>query len=321
MMSPTLRLTTSLLWAFFVIDSLGQQTGLIMCDDGETMGYTDITELRNDLLIPEGEGVFTLCPDSVFDLTAEPLTVSHSVVLKCGENGSFFDNCIFEGGKNQVIIEGDLAFIEFHGLIFQLSNQTSILIVANDSFVTFSECLWRDHVGDSLVLIVEAPPFSGGIVVPDGDDDFDNTTDLQLNSTDANSTGTLLTNNTGDFDGIPGPGEIAGAMLEDGTGNPDDALEYEPKAEIIIDPPYYAPGEITIDPPHEGGDIISGDIRDQPTTIDDRTVYDAYQKIAPSLGRKRAHHGGRLLLLSTMNTSVTFEQCEFLVSSRSHAQA
>jgi len=233
-------------------------------------------------------------------------------VLKCGENGSFFDNCIFEGGKNQVIIEGDLAFIEFHGLIFQLSNQTSILIVANDSFVTFSECLWRDHVGDSLVLIGEAPPFSGGIVVP-GDDDFNNTTDLQLNSTDANSTGTLLINNTGDFDDIPSPGEIAGAMLEDGTGNANDALEYEPKAEIIIDPP----GEIIIDQRYEPGDIVKGDIIDQPTTSDDRT----YQKLAPSLGRKRAHHGGRLLLLSTMNTSVTFEQCEFLVSSRSRAQA
>jgi hypothetical protein len=77
------------------------------------------------------------------------------------EDGSFLNNCTFDGGDHQVIVKGDLSSIEFEGLTFQFSEQASVSITATDSSVTFFDCLWRYHVGDTIVVIGEAYDVTG----------------------------------------------------------------------------------------------------------------------------------------------------------------
>ena len=267
-----LLLLKSLIWAVFV-ESL-DRIGPAQCNDGLTAGYMNVTDLRSDLLLENGAAVVTLCPDAVFDLTGEPLTITQSVILKCGEDGSFLNNCTFDGGDHQVIVEGDQASIEFHGLAFQFSEQTSVSIIAMDSSVTFVDCLWRYHVGDTIVAIGE---------VRDG------------NATTANHTVSNWTDSTdssGLFNETEVLGDPEGAMLANGTGNPDDALQY----------PLNATEETPIDPLPVTVDTI-----DTPTRLSG-----AEGNQAPSRMRKRSHHGDRLL--SAMNTSIYFDRCDFSVS-------
>jgi hypothetical protein len=266
-----------------VVESFGRQIGPAQCNDGITAGYMDIADLRSDLLTKNGDSVVTLCPDAAFDLTVEPLTISQSVILKCGEDGSFLNNCTFDGGDHQIIVEGDLASIEFQGLTFQFSEQTSVSILATDSSVTFFDCLWRYHVGDTIVVIGEAYSVIGNITT---------TLHTDSNWTDANGNVTGSTNSSELFNHTDVLGDPEGAMLANGTGNPDDALQYSPNAteETPIDP---LPG--------------TGDTVDRPTHLDHANGNQTVSRM-----RKRSHHVGRRL--SSINTSVHFDRCEFSVS-------
>jgi hypothetical protein len=266
----------SLICAGVVESSLGRLVlGPAQCNDGITVGYMDVAVLRSHLKLKNGDPVVTLCPDAVFDLTGDPLTISQSVILKCGEDGSFLNNCTFDGGDHQVIVKGDLSSIEFEGLTFQFSEQASVSITATDSSVTFFDCLWRYHVGDTIVVIGEAY-------------------DVTANTTAGNHTvsnWTDSTNSSALFNDTEVLGDPAGAMLANGTGNPDDALQYPLNA-----------SETPVDPLPVMADTV-----DKPTRL-----YGTEENKAKSRMRKRSHHVGRLL--SPMNTSIYFDRCDFSVS-------
>jgi hypothetical protein len=91
----------------------------------------------------DGDNVFRLCPRTVFNAT-EPLTpILNNTIFACGVNSSVEDECVFDGGSVQVLIEEILANVSFEGLTFRNFNETSIGAFApTTSVVTFTSCLW-----------------------------------------------------------------------------------------------------------------------------------------------------------------------------------
>ena len=126
---------------------------MILCNDGLTIGYTDSISLRNDLSTKEDNIIFTLCPDTMFDLSNEPIHLSRSVIFQCGSAGRLRSNCTFQGGHSQVFIDGDYLSVSFLGLTFQRAEHISVSIEATKSNLSFSSCQWRHHDGDVVVSI------------------------------------------------------------------------------------------------------------------------------------------------------------------------
>jgi hypothetical protein len=164
------------------------QTGPVLCSDGVTMGYASGEVLAADVQITGGARDFALCPQTTLSLTTAPLSIAHSVILRCGNEGVSADNCVLEGGAQQVIITGDIAFIEFHGITFTQSTTESVQITAEDSTVTFIDCIWRQHSGLRVIMMGTVLP---EIVIPD-DSGADNTTTITTNT----NNDTLFNNET-----------------------------------------------------------------------------------------------------------------------------
>lgn len=314
---PAVLLATSLLCSFFVLGSLGG----ITCQDGITIGYMDVAVLRNDLLRKEGKSVFTLCPETTFDLINEPLEISRSVHLKCGDNGLLLDSCIFEGGESQVRIEGDGLEITFQGLTFLRSEHTSVSIVTKGGFVTFSDCLWQYHGGNAVAIAGDSSATVANttgslkssivVVAPDtaGGEMDRNRTDVKGNVTDANASSLVvetfgkidgaLQNSTdvtssvlGRINGAEASRSPESAMMANGTGNADDILLHSPNAS----------NETAINRSGAPGDVVEG-----PTNLEGLRA-----RMSPSRIRQHSFDGDRQL--SSRTGSVSIKKCTFLVS-------
>ena len=148
-MKPFLSNITSLLifLACILVTVVGQRSSV--CDtDPDVVGYSTIEDMNLDMQdlvanMTDGDNVFRLCPRTIFIVT-EPLTpIVNNTIFTCGVNNSVEDECVFDGGSEQVLIEAILENVSFEGLTFQNFNETSIGAFApTTSVVTFTNCIW-----------------------------------------------------------------------------------------------------------------------------------------------------------------------------------
>lgn len=148
-MMPFLYRTTSLLifLACILFPAFGQRSSV--CDtDPDVVGYSTIEDMNLDMQdlivnVTDGDNVFRLCPRTVFNVT-EPLTpILNNSIFACGVNNSVENECVFDGGSVQVLIEEILENVSFEGLTFQNFNETSIGAFApTTSVVRLTNCIW-----------------------------------------------------------------------------------------------------------------------------------------------------------------------------------
>jgi hypothetical protein len=322
-----------------------EQLGPGLCDDGVTTGYNNAADLRADLLIIAGAREFTLCPSTVFDLSVDPLVISHSVILRCGDataaaSGENSINCILEGGENQIIVEGDISIIELYGLTFQTSTHMSVQVTTTDSIITFTNCRWWYHVGHSVVFIGESPPDTASDSNSNSTTTITNTTmDDQLNMADLEGLASTILENSTDQNFDDTPGMPTDPLPNDGTypSPPDTAsnsnitttitniamddqlnmTELEGLASTILenstDPNFDDTPGMPTDPLPNAG---TGDVKDVVVPVDP-VIIENIESARTGPTRKRSHggHSQRQLQASSVTTSVTFRECEFTVSS------
>ena len=104
---------------------------------GNVSGYVTIEDMNKDMrqeldIIRMGNGdlapyIFVLCPDTLFNVTTEPLLpLLSGAVFTCGLEGDPALNCLFVGGADQIVIENpaddvpnyNLESISFMGITF-----------------------------------------------------------------------------------------------------------------------------------------------------------------------------------------------------------
>jgi hypothetical protein len=129
----------ALAWGFN--DAVAQT---VACPQAEGLtGYTTIASINNDMRaelarisdgekLPEDSYTYTLCPQTIFDVSNEPLQpILSDVSFACGSNGEANDSCVLFGGSQQVLIVDSLLNsyplerITFSGLTFSGFNQNS----------------------------------------------------------------------------------------------------------------------------------------------------------------------------------------------------
>lgn len=147
-MKPFLSNITSLLifLACTLVTVFGQRSSV--CDtDPDVVGYSTIEDMNLDMQDLVGDNVFRQFPWTIFIVT-EPLTpIVNNTIFTCGVNNSVEDECVFDGGSEQVLIEAILENVSFEGLTFQNFNETSIGAFApTTSVVTFTNCIWTVSV-------------------------------------------------------------------------------------------------------------------------------------------------------------------------------
>ena len=103
--------------------------------DSSVTGYSSISDLNTDMDVelarieaggtPASSYRFILCPDTVFDTSSTPLRpLLDGALFQCGENGSRDNQCTFEGGDVQILIEDSttpgypLRQVAFTGITF-----------------------------------------------------------------------------------------------------------------------------------------------------------------------------------------------------------
>lgn len=134
--------------------SVGQEfTGPSLCTDNSTVGYSDISTIRNDLMAAEhnfsvsSNISFVLCPFTEFSFAKErgPLLIRTSGFrLQCGNDGTEREDCIFRDGIVHIWIEGEVVGVEIHGLKFFNSTYSSVVInTGQGSSVAFRNCQWE----------------------------------------------------------------------------------------------------------------------------------------------------------------------------------
>lgn len=93
-------------------------------------------------------GIFTICPDTVFDLSIKgqdesPFVISSSnTIIQCGEDGAKKNNCIIHGGDEQLKIVGPVSNILISGLVFIKSKKISFAVLGEVEKVAFHDCDW-----------------------------------------------------------------------------------------------------------------------------------------------------------------------------------
>lgn len=108
-------------------------------------------------------GIFTLCSDSLFDVSAFPqLSVSpiaiftSDIIIQCGNEGERRFNCTVSGGINQFLIRGTVSNVKFLGVTFINSMGISVHAAGTEtSTVSFVDCEWRGNEGTSALLILQ----------------------------------------------------------------------------------------------------------------------------------------------------------------------
>lgn len=108
-------------------------------------------------------GVFTLCPNTNFDVDeypdplVSPIVVhSSDIKIQCGDDGARDKNCVISGGVTQFKLRNTIIGVEFKGLTFEKSRGMSINAAATgDSMAVFVDCEWRENEGSSAISMIE----------------------------------------------------------------------------------------------------------------------------------------------------------------------
>lgn len=122
-------------------------------------GYSNLRRMMLDMSSGT-ENTFNICPGTVFDLRQDSVTDGETgipliipfdnVTINCGEDGSFGNKCILDGGLIQIALGGKN--ITLNGLRFTGSTGISVLgIGSSDSSATFNDCAWKNNSGYSAV--------------------------------------------------------------------------------------------------------------------------------------------------------------------------
>lgn len=222
------------LWLLFVV----LVSTAVRGQEGSCMNATTLW----GMLIREEEstpGMIRICPNTTLSLTGnDTVSISTSLVVTCGETGTYDNNCTLDGGNTQVIIAGKNTTVEIHGLNFQRSNHTSVQVAATgDSSVYFKDCIWEGHRGETVFLsgeqsnmtTVEVDPESNTTLdelEPEGDENateiLGNGTATTLEVGDAQNASVM--NGTDEFLGEDGHGIVSTEPSSGDAGNSTGAL-------------------------------------------------------------------------------------------------
>lgn len=155
------------------VSSVSSQTRSQDCfGAGSIQGYKSIEDLNLDMqdIVASGNVtgsfVFTFCPITTF-FVVEPLRpLLSDTLFVCGAGGSPNEECIFDGGQQQVVLEGDLFNVTIFGVDFQNFENTSILGNAStNSTVLFDRCNWRRFLSPFVVDIVPDSPENDAMIM------------------------------------------------------------------------------------------------------------------------------------------------------------
>ena len=138
--------------------------------DPNVNGYSTIEDINLDmqeLLVNNTDGnndgtnssVFTLCPRTSFSAESGPLVpLLNDTIILCGETGDIGDECTFEGGDVQILLEGELRNVTIQGIGFQGFTGTSIAAYASTaSTVVFANCRWTVSMKPFLSSYCKCP--------------------------------------------------------------------------------------------------------------------------------------------------------------------
>lgn len=134
--------------------------------------FTNLTEimLLQATLDPLADKVFTLCPNTIFDIGfpssggaccfdgQHPLVARQNTRFQCGETGASSNNCILRGGRSQFLsapelLNEDNSRVQVAGLSFE-SAAFFTAVLGNAGSITFSDCVWRVRVKLTLILVL-----------------------------------------------------------------------------------------------------------------------------------------------------------------------
>ncbi|EEC43188.1 predicted protein [Phaeodactylum tricornutum CCAP 1055/1] len=176
----------ALAWGFN--DAVAQT---VACPQAEGLtGYTTIASINNDMRaelarisdgekLPEDSYTYTLCPQTIFDVSNEPLQpILSDVSFACGSNGEANDSCVLFGGSQQVLIVDSLLNsyplerITFSGLTFSGFNQNSesrgtaiAAFASKPTSAIFRDALFRDFMSDFVILQSTGEPGSEPMMI------------------------------------------------------------------------------------------------------------------------------------------------------------
>jgi len=138
--------------------------GPSLCSDGLTMGYSSLSILKEDIRLlsrasSSNSTELILCPFTTFlfkeDVDAIEIS-SDNIKIKCGREGSYFNQCIFEGGKHHFWLVEGASGIVLSGITLKKATEVSVIFEGgNDSVVWFDDCIWESNYGETTVLIIE----------------------------------------------------------------------------------------------------------------------------------------------------------------------
>lgn len=138
--------------------------------DGSIVGYSNVSALNLDIedelaaildgVAPSNPYQFILCPNTVFDISNDPLLpmISDST-FQCG-NGNSGQGCRFEGGFMQILIQEPsnpsyvLSNLTFQGITFSNFSGTSVAAFASSATkALFNDCHWNVSEDLSRILV------------------------------------------------------------------------------------------------------------------------------------------------------------------------
>ena len=142
---------------FDSVDCTGQCLTFEPCQQDDCIN--DWVNLKREIeLVPVGGAVFTMCPNTTFDLDLlgdpGPMTITESnTVVMCGESGVRENSCIIAGGDEQVRISGSPIGVGFKGVTFVGSRHTAISTEGNRTAqASFSFCGFSEHKGLAVAI-------------------------------------------------------------------------------------------------------------------------------------------------------------------------
>ena len=130
--------------------TLSLEGGALCSTDGITIGYSDWTTFRNDVIELNAQPIeernnFVLCPLTIFEID-EPLLIEAPSMLHCGADQSSIDQCILFGGTQHLIISAETTL---QGLTFRGATETAVTILSASTKI--KDCTFQDGTGTSVI--------------------------------------------------------------------------------------------------------------------------------------------------------------------------
>jgi len=121
---------------------------------------TELVRIQNGAP-PQQSYVYSLCPNTFLDASAEPLEpVLNNVMFVCGESGDRSGRCVILGGSQQVLIQDSLVDgyplqeLSFLGITFSafetnggdMTGSSIAAFASSTTTATFIDCVWQVHI-------------------------------------------------------------------------------------------------------------------------------------------------------------------------------